>query len=242
MNARSPHRRARRNVQGPAPERLRLNLPEHQKPDWRDGLWAVGAAAALAGLFFALGHDLLPHPPREDEVRILETEPPPPPAPKEIPKPPKPVPPPREKAPPPPKEAPPPPPQFGLEKEATEGKGDMAVATGNTLLKESDSLVKLAPPPPPPEPLRLDQEPEATEKVMPEYPAWAEEQGVTSRVLVMVTIDAEGKVIDARVERSGGKDFDQAALRAANRTRYKPFVEKGKPLPAKFTVAYEFVL
>jgi protein TonB len=129
-----------------------------------------------------------------------------------------------------------------VEKDAAEGKGDLAVATGNTLLKKADSLVKPAPPPAAPRPLRLDQEPEALEKVVPEYPAWAEEQGVTSRVLVMVTIDAEGKVVDARIGKSGGKDFDAAALKAARSTRYKPYVEGGKPLPAEFAVAYEFVL
>jgi protein TonB len=126
--------------------------------------------------------------------------------------------------------------------EATDGKGDLAVATGNTLLQKADSVVKPVPPPPPPKPMLLDQEPQALDKVVPAYPAWAEEQGVTSRVLVMVTIDAEGKVVDARIERTGGKDFDEAALAAAKRTRYKAYVEGGKPLPAKFVVAYQFVL
>jgi protein TonB len=242
MIAPSPRRRARGRPSGPNPDSLRLHLPPPRPPGWRDVLLGIGALIASVGIFFAGGKVSIPVFLSEEEVQVIEVAPPPPP-PKEIKEPPKPVPPPpREKSPPPVQAAPPPPPQFGLEKEATEGKGDMAVATGNTLTQKADSLVKPPPPPPPPEPMRLDQEPEALEKITPKYPEWAEEQGVTSRVLVMVTIDADGKVIDARLEKSGGKDFDKASLDAAKVTRYKAYVEKGRPLPAKFVVAYEFIL
>ncbi len=237
----SSRKRPRRPPSGPDPDSLRLHLPPRNPPGWKDVVLGIGAVIAMAGIFFAGGKAAGRHPSAVDEVEILETAPPPPP--KLIQEPPKPVPPPpREKAPPPPTTKPPPPPQFGLEKEATIGNGDMAVATGNTLLQKADSVVKPAPPPPPQEPLRLDQEPEALEKVVPKYPDWAEEQGVTSRVLVMVTIDAQGNVIDARIDKTGGKDFDKAALEAARITKYKAYVEKGRPLPARFVVAYEFVL
>ncbi|MDB5047182.1 MAG: tonB [Fibrobacteres bacterium] len=241
MIAPSPRRRARHPLPGPGPDFLSLNLPPRRPPGWKDVLLGVGAIVAVAGIFFAGGKVSAPHFPGEEEVQVIEVAPPPPP-PKEIKEPPKPIPPPpREKAPPIAQNEPPPPPQFGLDKDATQGNGDLSVATGNTLMQKADTVVKPVPPPPPPEPMRLDQEAEALEKIKPKYPEWAEEQGVTSRVLVMVTIDAEGKVIDVRIEKSGGKDFDQASLEAAKITRYKPHVEKGRPLAVRFVVPYEFI-
>jgi len=239
---RSAQKRPRYPRPGPPPESLVLNLPPGKPPAWRDVLLALGAAVVTLLVFLTggrLGGNL---PDTVEEVQIVETAPPPPPPPKEIKEPPRPVPPPREQAPPPPTKEPLPPPQFGLEKEATTGNGDMSVATGNTLAKKADSIVRPEPPPPPPEPVRLDQEPQALDKVVPKYPEWAEEQGVTSRVLVMVTIGAEGAVLDAQVQASGGKDFDKASLLAARATHYRPYVEKGRPLPARFVVTYEFVL
>lgn len=227
---------------GPPPEHLVLHLPGRKPPTWRDVLLALGAVVATFLVFLTggkLGGSL---PDIVEEVQIVETAPPPPPPPKEIKEPPKPVTPP-EKTPPPPSPETPPPPQFGLEKEAATGNGDMSVATGNTLAKKPDTIVRPEPPPlPPPEPTRLDQEPEALDKVEPKYPEWALEQGVTSRVLVMVTTGADGKVMDVQIKTSGGKDFDQASLLAAKATHYRPYVEKGRPLPARFVVTYEFVL
>jgi TonB family protein len=242
MIAPSARRRPRLGKPSPAPDELRLHLPPRRRPRWPDFLLSLAAIGAVTGAFLAGGELSYRLPGWQDEVQLVVAAPPPPP-PKEIKEPPKPLPPPpREKAPPPPAAEPPPPPQFGLEKEAAGEKGDMAVATGNTLLKKSDDTVKPEPPPPPPEPLLLDQEAVPLEKVPAKYPEWAEEQGVTSRVLLMVTVDAAGRVVDARVEKSGGKDFDQAALEAIKATRYRPYVEKGRPLPVRFVVPYEFVL
>jgi protein TonB len=236
----SPRERPRNPTPGPPPERLVLHLPRRKPPAGRDFLIALGAIAATGLVFFTGGKLAGSLPGIEEQVQIVETAPPPPP--KEIKEPPKPVPPPVEKTPPPPAREPPPPPQFGLEKEAVSENGDVSAATGNTLMKKSDSIVRPAPPPQPPEPTRLDQEPLALDKVMPKYPEWALDQGVTSRVLVMVTIGADGKVVEAQVQKTGGKDFDQASLQAAKATHYSPYVEKGRPLPARFVVTYEFVL
>jgi protein TonB len=238
----APARKSRRRAGPSGPqESLRLNLPPPRRPGWPDALISLAAAAGVTCMFLA-GGELGRRMPQADEVQLI-VAPPPPPPPKVIQEPPKPPPPPpREKSPPPPTAEPPPPPQFGVQKEATDENGGITAATGNTLLKPADSVVKEAPPPPQQQPLRLDQEPEALEKILPEYPEWALDQGVTSRVLVMVTVDAAGSVVDVRIEKSGGKDFDEAALKAARATRYRPYVEKGLALPARFAVAYEFVL
>ncbi len=224
------------------PEKFILHLPSGKPPTLRDLILAMCAIIITLGVFFTGGKFAGQKPDLIDEVQIVETPRPPPP-PKEILQPPKPTPPPPEHLTPPPKDQTPPPPQFGLEKDATSENGDLSVATGNTLAKKSDSLVKPAPPPPPPpEPARLDQEPEALDKVVPVYPPWAEEQGVTSKVLVLVTIDVEGKVTEAHIQKSGGKDFDKASLQAAQSTHYRPYVERGHPFPAKFIVTFAFIL
>ena len=229
---------------GKPPGELRLYLPRERRLSRLDVVLSLGALAALASVFWAGGKfgrmvsDLV------DEVQIVEEKPmpppPPPPPPKDI----KELPKPHASSPEPqasmlPKTATPPPPQFGIEKEGTSEKGDFAVAIGNTLMKKSDSLVR---PPPTSQPQQLDQEPEALGKVLPKYPEWAEEQGVTSRVVVLVTVDAQGRVIQTEIQKSGGQDFNQAALAAAHSTLYKPYIEKGHALPARFAVVYEFVL
>lgn len=237
-------RRARARNPADPPRELRLFLPPHRRAGGSDYLLALAALVIATGAFFA-GGKLAGKAGSQEEVKLVIEQappPPPPPPPKEIKAPPKPPPPPPQEKTPQPKAAPPPPPQFGLEKEATSENGDLAVATGNTLLKPSDSLVKPPPPPPPPAPVLLDQEPQALEYVRPVYPDWALDQGVTSVVLVMVTIDAGGKVIETSVQKSGGKDFDAAALVAAKATHYHPYIEKGRPLPARFVVTYKYEL
>jgi protein TonB len=219
---------------------MEINLPTSRRFGRLDLLLALAAIAICVAVLFTGGRLPLEKLFSEEEVQIIEEAPPPPPPPKIIQEPPKPKPPPEPKTPPP--TVAPPPPVFGLAPEATDEKGDMAVATGNTLMKPADSLVQKAPPPPPPAPVQINQEPEALEKVMPKYPEWAEEQGVTSRVLVWVTIDDKGRVVETQIQKSGGKDFDQASLQAARITRYKPYIEKGRALPARFIVTYEFVL
>lgn len=136
----------------------------------------------------------------------------------------------------------PPKPVFGLEEDALAGKGDLAVATGNTLMKAPDTVVEKPSAPIPPAPVQLDREPEMMVQMDPVYPSWAEEQGITAQVIIMVTIDAEGKVTDADVKSSGGKDFDNSALAALSKCRFKPLVRGGRATPARFSFLIDFQL
>jgi periplasmic protein TonB len=136
----------------------------------------------------------------------------------------------------------PPKPVFGLQEEALEGKGDMAVATGNTLMKAPDTIVEKPSAPLPPAPVQLDREPEMLVQMNPVYPSWAEEQGVTAKVIIMVTIDAEGNVTDAKIKTSGGKDFDNSALGALGKCRFKPLIRGGHATPARFSFLVDFQL
>ncbi len=204
-----------------------------------DAILSLAAIAIFIFVFWVSGKLSTHYADHDDEVQLIEETPPPPPKPLNLPPPKVTPPPPKVPEPQPvPQNTPPPPPQFGLEKEATTGNGDMAVATGNSLAVKADTVVK---PPPPAPPLQIDREPEALEKVLPLYPEWAEEQGVGAKVLVFATIDETGLVVAATIRQSGGKDFDHNALAAEKATKYKPYLEGGKPRPASFVKEYDFV-
>ena len=136
----------------------------------------------------------------------------------------------------------PPLPVFGLPEAATSQTGDMAVATGNTLMKHADSVVQKASPDLSATPKQLDKQPAVLNRVIPEYPAWAEEQGVTATVQLQVTIDAQGQVQSISIVRSGGNDFTRNAIRAVKATRFQPYIKDGVALPAQFLFTYTFVL
>jgi len=59
-------------------------------------------------------------------------------------------------------------------------------------------------------------------------------------VVIRCRIDERGKVTDANISTSGGKAFDQAALRAIKQWRFEPAKSKGKPVVGLVTVPFEF--
>jgi len=136
----------------------------------------------------------------------------------------------------------PPPPVFGLPEAATNEAGDMAVATGNTLMTQADSVVQKPSLPLSTVPERLDKQPAVLDQVIPEYPAWAEEQGVTATVQLQVIIDGNGRVQSVSVVKPGGNDFDRNAIKAVKATRFQPYIKDGVALPAQFLFTYSFVL
>ncbi len=216
-----------------------LHLPPVKGPGGMD-LGLAGAALFAAGLAFYFAGKLPAHtPPGEETVEWVEEIPPPP---VEVKEPPKVSPPPVERTAPKAADAEPPPPVFGLQEDETSDQGDMAVATGNTLATPADSIVRKAPALLPPAPVELDRAPGFLKQAMADYPEWAQEQGVQAVVLVWVTIDAEGRVIDASVKRAAGKDFDAGALRAARASLFQPLIKDGAKVPSRFVVTYNFRL
>lgn len=212
----------------------------------------------LAGIVFALAtgvlslvvllHDVVP---LDEMVTIVDAPapepPPPPPPPKEEPPPPpketepKPVPPDPDQPPPQPTPEPPPP-QFGLPPEGTSANGDMAVATGNSLLARADTVVRKAPPPLAAAPISSSYDAQVIKEVVPAYPSWAEEQGVQAVVEVVVSLDDKGQVTDVKFLRSGGRDFDESVRRSIRASRFKPVVVSGRPVPSRFVKRYNFEL
>jgi protein TonB len=86
--------------------------------------------------------------------------------------------------------------------------------------------------------------PVIVKNVDPEYPEQASREGVEGVVWLKVVIDSTGKVTDATVTVDSGKDvgFEEAALEAARKTKWKPALEKGKPISTYVTYKIEFAI
>lgn len=64
------------------------------------------------------------------------------------------------------------------------------------------------------------------------YPPQARAQGVEGHVVVRYDVDAEGRVQNARVVDARPPDvFDEAALQAVSRWRFRPARQEGEPEP-----------
>jgi len=135
--------------------------------------------------------------------------------------------------------APSPDPAFGLD--AVEATGGMAVASGTTLMKPPDPVVRELEAPS--GPVAVSGVPASVSPVVPRYPARAEELGLEARVVALVTTDSLGRVVDFRVERSGGREFDLSVRQAVLSTRFQvPRGPDGRARAVIFRLPYEFRL
>ena len=233
----------RRGVLAPVPDGFRLPEPPQERIGRREIAIVVVLLLAWGGLFSlsVILRDVIP---LEDLVTIVDVkEAPPPPPPKEVPPPkdidpPKPVPADPDQKPEP--QPLPPQPQFGVSPDATSANGGFAVATGNTLMKPADSVVKKAPPPLPVAPIQSNFDVQVVSQAMPVYPDWALDQGVEAVVEALITLDEKGKVSEVKFLRSGGKDFDEATRRAIYASVFKPLMQAGRAIPCRFVKSFRF--
>jgi TonB family protein len=143
-----------------------------------------------------------------------------------------------------PRKKPAPKPRSVLEEEEANPSeaGDLIVARKNTQAKEIEEDIASPLPSPPSAPVFLDQQPGILKGAPPEYPPRALERGLEGTVVALVTIDTNGRVTDARIEQSAGKDFDGPVLEAVRRLSFQPIIRDGRRLPARFRIPYEFRL
>jgi Ca-activated chloride channel homolog len=74
----------------------------------------------------------------------------------------------------------------------------------------------------------------------PTYPAAAKSAGTSGKVVVEVTIDEDGKVVEARAV-SGHPMLQQAAVQAARLAKFSPATLSGQPIRVTGTISYTFV-
>lgn len=75
------------------------------------------------------------------------------------------------------------------------------------------------------------------------YPTIAQENGTQGRVIVQFVVNKDGSIVDANVVRSVDPYLDKEALRVINTMpKWKPGMQRGKPVRVKFTVPVMFRL
>lgn len=132
-------------------------------------------------------------------------------------------------------EAEPPPPVFGVSMESTvaAGEGSFAVRVGNTLMKKPEEEFT------PPEDVRalprvsfqrLDDPPRIIRDFRAPYPEEAQAGGFEGTVILKLTIDENGKVVEARIVRGIHPELDAAAKAAAKRFVFRPGRSNGEPV------------
>ena len=86
-----------------------------------------------------------------------------------------------------------------------------------------------------------DSPPRPIKVTRPEYPAEALEKGIEGVVVVQITIDAEGRVVDPTVAESV-EGLDEAALACVREWRFEPAKKDGEAVPATARAPIAFKL
>ena len=84
--------------------------------------------------------------------------------------------------------------------------------------------------------------PQFATKVMPRYPFRARELGKEGTVLLQITIDELGRLVDVEVLKQAGSGFDEAALQAVRSSTFKPARRNGRPVLCKARLPIVFQL
>jgi protein TonB len=85
---------------------------------------------------------------------------------------------------------------------------------------------------------------EMISEAVPEYPKPAKMAGMEGEVWVKVLVDKNGEVKKAMIYKSSGSKagFDEAALAAAYKCKFKPAVQNGRPVPVWVAWRFAFSL
>jgi protein TonB len=87
-----------------------------------------------------------------------------------------------------------------------------------------------------------EQAPVLVSKPKAEYPEIAKKMGLEGRVFVQLDVDTTGIVVDAKIIKSSNEIFNQAALSAAKRLRFKPAETRGMKIPVRIVWPIVFTL
>ncbi len=149
---------------------------------------------------------------------------------------------------------PPPPPKPPIPIEAPSDDVLEDIDIGST---ELDVNAEMEAPPPPKEEKKVEEEPTyfvAVEE-MPEpvggikaiqekitYPEIAKRAGVEGKVYILAFVDESGNVTKANVLKGIGAGCDEEALKAVEKTKFKPGKQRGKPVRVQVSIPVIFKL
>ncbi len=86
------------------------------------------------------------------------------------------------------------------------------------------------------------QRPELTDFVQADYPDEARKEGVAGDVVLILTIDAEGRVQKATIQKGLGHGLDEAAKKAALQFKFEPAKRGQRPVRSRIRYRYTFEL
>ncbi len=78
------------------------------------------------------------------------------------------------------------------------------------------------------------------ERVLPEYPWIARKMGREGRVLLRLTIDETGRLLDVVVVEKAGFGFDREAVKAVRLSTFRPAVRNGMPVKSEALLYVKF--
>lgn len=88
----------------------------------------------------------------------------------------------------------------------------------------------------------FDEPPMPLRTSAPSYPSQLKRDGVTGMVAVSIMVDEQGNVQEAKVEKSSNPGFDQAALEAVTKWKFKPAKKAGAPVSVKVVIPVKFAI
>jgi hypothetical protein len=74
----------------------------------------------------------------------------------------------------------------------------------------------------------------------PETPVAVQQEHITGRVEVLVSLDAGGRVVDATIKQSSSPVLNPASLVAARRSTYRAALHDCKPVPAQYMFSVQY--
>ena len=82
--------------------------------------------------------------------------------------------------------------------------------------------------------------PQPLEEVKADYPVQARKDGIEGDVVLMVTIDDQGKVVKVKKVSGVGHGLDEAAIDALRRFRWKPAKYNGQAVATEIRYTYSW--
>jgi protein TonB len=87
---------------------------------------------------------------------------------------------------------------------------------------------------------KVDINPVPVKTPPPDYPLTLKREGTAGLVAVSVVIDETGVVTSATVAKSSNSGFDEAAMDAVKKWKFKPAQKDGVPVKMKVTIPIRF--
>jgi len=86
----------------------------------------------------------------------------------------------------------------------------------------------------------LDQKPRAVYQPAPTYPASLRSRKIDGVVTILFVVDSNGRVTNAKVEKSSDPAFDKPALDAVRKWKFDPAIKEGRKVSAKMRAPIRF--